>query len=83
MPSGIYGLLVMTQYHANGDNPFSASFVEHLCYFVLVLLCFHDRLFVDALWTPIRKGLKSWLSFVMSHCDVVTFVMVSWVSCVA
>ena len=27
-----------------------ASFVDHLCYFCLVLLCFHARLFVDALW---------------------------------
>ena len=24
-------------------------FVDHLCYFCLVLLCFHARLFVDAL----------------------------------
>ena len=36
----------------------SASFVDHLC-----LLCFHARLFVDALWSPSRKGLTSWLSF--------------------
>ena len=32
----------------------------------LVLLCFHVRLFVDALWSPAGKGLTSWLSFVMS-----------------
>ena len=30
----------------------SASFVDHLYYFCLVLLCFHARLFVDALWSP-------------------------------
>ena len=45
----------------------------HLCYFCLVLLCFHARLFVDALWSPAGIGLTSWLSFVMSNCEVVTF----------
>ena len=45
------------------------------------LLCFHARLFVDALWSPVRKGLTCWLSFVMSDCDVVTFPLVSWVRC--
>ena len=47
--------------------------MDHICYFCLVLLCFHARLFVDALWSPAWKGLTSWLSFVMSNCDVVTF----------
>ena len=46
-----------------------------------VLLCFHARLFVDDLWSPAGKGLTSWLSFVMSNCDVVTFPVVSWVMC--
>ena len=36
---------------------------------------------VDALWSPARKGLTSWLSFVMSNCEVVTFPLVSWVRC--
>ena len=36
--------------------------MDHLCYFRLVLLCFHGRLFVDALWSPAGKGLTSWLS---------------------
>ena len=49
------------------------SFVDHLCDFCLVLLCFHARLFVDALWSPAGKGLTSWLSFVLYNCDVVTF----------
>ena len=43
------------------------------------LLCFHARLFVDALWSPAWKGLTSWLLFVMSNCDVVNFPLVSWV----
>ena len=44
--------------------------MDHLCYFCLVLLCFHVRLFVDG------KGQASWLLFVMSNCDVVTFPQV-------
>ena len=48
----------------------------HLCYFCLVSLCFHARLFVDALWSPAGKGLISWLLFVISNCDVVTFPLV-------
>ena len=48
---------------------------------VLHLLCFCARLFIDALWSPAGKGLASWLSFVMSHCEVVTFPLVSWVRC--
>ena len=55
--------------------------MDHLCYFCLVLLCFNARLFVDALWSPAGKGLTSWLSFVMSNCEVATFPLVSWVRC--
>ena len=55
--------------------------MDHLCYFCLVLLCFHACLFVDDLRSPARKGLTSWLSFVMSNCNVVTFPLVSWVRC--
>ena len=44
--------------------------MDHLSYFCLVLLCFHARLFVGALWSPAGKGLTSWFSFVMSNCDV-------------
>ena len=47
--------------------------MDHLCYFCLVLLCSHAPLFADALWSPAGKWLTSWLSFVMSNCDVVTF----------
>ena len=43
----------------------------------LCLLCFRSRTFIDALWSPVGKGLTSWLSFVMSNCDVVTFPLVS------
>ena len=45
---------------------------------VLFLLCFRAGLFIDALWSPAGEGLTSWLSFVMSKCEVVTFPLVSW-----
>ena len=46
--------------------------MDRLCYFCLVL-CFRARLFIGALWSPAGKGLTSWLSFVMSNCEFVTF----------
>ena len=57
--------------------------MDLLCCFCLDLLCFHVRLFVDALCSPVEKGPTFWLSFVMSICDVVTFPLVSWVRCAA
>ena len=47
----------------------------------LFSLCLRARLFIDALWSPAEKGLTSWLSIVMSNCEVVTFPLVSWVRC--
>ena len=57
------------------------SFVDCLCFFVLCLLCLCMRLFIRALWSPAGKGLPSWLSFVASYCEFVTFLLVSWVRC--
>ena len=34
---------------------------------------------ICALWSPAGKGLTSWLSFVVSNCEFVTFPLVSWV----
>ena len=55
--------------------------MDHLCYFCFVLLCFHVRLFFDALRSPAGKEVASWLLFVMSNCDVFTFPLASWVRC--
>ena len=55
--------------------------MDHLCYFCHCLLCFSVRLFIGALWSPAGKGLTSWLSFVMSSCELVTFPLVSRVRC--
>ena len=35
--------------------------------------------FICALWSPAGKGLTSWLSFVVSYCEFVTFPLVSGV----
>ena len=40
---------------------------------VLCLLCIWMRLFICALWSPAGKGLTSWLPFVVSSCEFVTF----------
>ena len=48
--------------------------------FMLFLSCFHVCLFT-ALWSPAAKGLTSWLSLVVSNCEVVTCPLVSWVRC--
>ena len=48
---------------------------------VLCLLCFCVHLFIDVLWSPAGKGLTSWLSFVMSNCEFVTFPLVSLGRC--
>ena len=48
---------------------------------VVAMLFFVARLFICALWSPAGKGLTSWLSFVVSTCEFVTFPFVSWVRC--
>ena len=55
--------------------------MDYLYYFCFVLLCFHARLFVDALLSPAGKGMISRLPFVTSFCNIVTFPLVSWVRC--
>ena len=46
--------------------------MDQLCYLCLVFVML-SRLFIAALWSPAGKGLASWLLFVMSNCDFVTF----------
>ena len=46
---------------------------------VLFLLCFCVCMFINALWSPARKG--SWLSFVMPYYKFVTFPLVPWDKC--
>ena len=44
----------------------------HVCY-LCSMFAMLSRLFIAALWSPARKGLTTWLFFVMSNCDFVTF----------
>ena len=44
----------------------------------MILFCL---VFAKSTWSPAGKGLTSWLSFVASNCDFVTFPLVSWVRC--
>ena len=46
---------------------------------VLCLLCLCAGPFICALWSPAGKVLTSWLSFVVSNYEFVTFPLVSWV----
>ena len=55
--------------------------IFYVCFFILCLLCLRARLFVCTLWSPAEKGLMSWLSFVVSNCEFVTFLLVLWVRC--
>ena len=47
-------------------------FLSYYCY-AFVHVCFFD-----VLWSPAGKGLTSWLWFVMSNCEGITFPLVSW-----
>ena len=44
---------------------------------VLCLLGLCVRLFICALWSAAGKGLTSWLSFVVSNCEFITFPFAS------
>ena len=85
-PSDFY-LFPKLKFHLRGaqygSNKGAIEAVNEYVIYVLFLLCFRARLFIDALWLPAGKGLTSWLSFVMSNCEVVTFPFVSWVRCSA
>ena len=52
--------------------------MDHLC-FVLSCVCYA---FVRICFVvPCGQGLTSLLSFVVSNCEFVTFLLVSWVRC--
>ena len=55
----------------------SGPLVSLLCLLCLFIPC----MFICALWSPAGKGLTSWLSFVVSNFEFVTFPLVSWVRC--
>ena len=50
--------------------------MDHLCYFCHVFVMLLCASVFDALWSPAGKGLTTWLSFVISNCEVVIFPLV-------
>ena len=54
---------------------FYLVFAMSLC--ASVYMC----LYVVTCWSPAGKGLTSWLLFVVSYCEFVTFPLVSWFRC--
>ena len=55
--------------------------MDHSCYFCRVFVMLLCASVYCALCSPARKGLTSWLSFVMSNCEFVTFPLVSLARC--
>ena len=51
--------------------------MDLLCFFCLVFAMPLCVSVYGALWSPVGKGLTSWLSFVVSNCEFVTFPFVS------
>ena len=49
------------------------------CLVIAMFLC--ASVYICAMWSPAWKGLTSWLSFVVSNYEFVTFPLVSWVRC--
>ena len=77
-----------TLFKPSSKNIFTdCSMAVHLLWIIYVISVLFQlvmRLYasvIDAFWSPDVKGLTSWLSFVMSNCEVVTFPLVSWVRC--
>ena len=54
-----------------------------LLYFFCLVFAMHSyaSVYICALWSPAGKGLTSWLSFVVSYWESVTFPLESWVRC--
>ena len=50
-------------------------------FFCFVFAMSFARLFICALWSFAGKGLTSWLSFMVSNSEFVSFPLVSWVRC--
>ena len=61
-----------------GMNFFCGSF---MFFSALCLVCPCAHLFISALWSPAGKGLNSWLSFVVSNFDFISFPLLSWIRC--
>ena len=63
-------LCVLTHIKGPRRYFFCGSFMYLFC-LVFAMCC--ARRFICALWSPVGKGLTSWLSFLASNCEFVTF----------
>ena len=73
---------VLVKYFTDRSKAVLLFFLDMLCLLsVLCLICLCARLFICVLWSPAGKGLTSWLSFAVSYCEFVTFLLASWVRC--
>ena len=70
-----------TQFVSNVRQFFAADDFSRCHFQMHFFLALCARLFICVLWSPAGKGLTSWLSFVVSNCEFVTFPLVSWVRC--
>ena len=75
------GLSPPVKYFTDRSKAVLLLWIFYFFFSALCLLCLCARLFICALWSPAWKGLTSWLSFVLSNCQFVTFPLVSWVRC--
>ena len=78
---GEVGAVKLVKYFTDRSKAVLLLWIFYGFFSVLCLLCLCARLFICALWSPAEKGLTSWLSFVVSNCEFVTFPLVSWVRC--
>ena len=63
----------------NTDRQWSKQEACVYVFFCLVFAMPFTYLFICALWSLAGKRPTSWLSFVVSYCEFVTFRLVSWV----
>ena len=75
------GLKPLVKYFTDHSKAVLLSWIFYVFFSVFCLICPCVGLFICALWSPAGKGLTSWLSFVVSNCEFVTFPLVSWVRC--
>ena len=62
------GFSPLVKYFTDRSKAALLLWILYVIFSVLCLLCLCVRLFICALGSPVRKGLTSWLSYVMSKC---------------
>ena len=73
----LYAYVICTRSAVNSK----AVLLLWIIYVISVFVMLSYASVIDALWSSAGKRLTSWLSSVMSNCEVVHFPLVSWVRC--